>query len=323
MRQIMNKARHDPKRIVFGEGEAPQIIRAAAIVADEGIGRPLLLGRPAVIRQTIDELGLDFDPVVINPQDDSRYDTYSQTLFELRRRKGVTLSSAQALIRRRSYFGPMMVRQGDADAYVSGLRHNYPDIIRPALEIIGTAETTKRVAGMYIMIVRDKVYFFADTTVNIDPSAEEIAEIAILAADEVRRFDIEPCLALLSFSNFGSTRHPRADKMRQAVDLVRERRPDLTVDGEMMADTAVVPEIVDELYPFSQVRDANVLIFPNLEAANITYKLMQRLGQVEAIGPVLLGMDKPVHVLQRGEEVRGIVNVAALAVIDAQSRVEQ
>jgi malate dehydrogenase (oxaloacetate-decarboxylating)(NADP+) len=170
------------------------------------------------------------------------------------------------------------------------------------------------------MIVRDKIYFFVDTTVNIDPSAEDLAEIASMAADEVRRFDIEPRLAMLSFSNFGSTRHPLSEKVRRAVEILHERRPGLIADGEMMADTAVVPALIDELYPFSQVRDANVLIFPNLESANIAYKLMQRLGGVEAIGPVLLGMNKPVHVLQRGEEVNTIVNIAALAVIDAQER---
>jgi malate dehydrogenase (oxaloacetate-decarboxylating)(NADP+) len=223
-------------------------------------------------------------------------------------------------MRRRSYFGPMMVEMGDADAYVSGLTHNYPDIIRPALEIIGTAETTHKVAGLYIMIVRDRVYFFADTTVNIDPTAEDLAEIAQMAAGMACQFDLEPRVAMLSFSNFGSTRHPFAEKVSRAVSILRQRWPELKVDGEMMADTAVVPAIIDELYPFSQVRDANVLVFPNLEAANVAYKLMQRLGGAEAIGPVLLGMNKPVHVLQRGDEVRSIVNITALAVIDAQQR---
>jgi malate dehydrogenase (oxaloacetate-decarboxylating)(NADP+) len=320
MRHVINKARHNPKRVVFGEGEVPQIIRAAAIIADEGIGEPVLLGRPEVVKQKLAELGLNFEPTVIEPQASEQYDNYCETLFELRQRKGVSLSRARALMRRRSYFGPMMVHQGDADAYVSGLTHNYPEIIRPALQTIGVAPHTHKVAGMHIMIVRDKIYFFVDTTVNIDPSAEDLAEIAALAADGVRRFDIEPRLALLSFSNFGSTRHPAPDKVRRAVELVRAQHPDLAVDGEMMADTALVPAIIDSLYPFSRVRDANVLVFPNLEAANIAYKLMQRLGGVEAIGPILLGMDKPVHVLQRGEEVRGIVNIAALAVVDAQER---
>jgi malate dehydrogenase (oxaloacetate-decarboxylating)(NADP+) len=266
------------------------------------------------------DLGLDFEPTVIEPQFSDQYEAYCQAFFDLRQRKGITWSRARALMRRRSYFGPMMVQTGDADAYVSGLTHNYPQIIRPALEVVGTDQGVRKVAGMYIMLVRDKVYFFSDATVNIDPSAEDLAEIACLAADAACRFDIQPRIAMLSFSNFGSTRHPFAEKVRRAVEIVRECRPDLVVDGEMMADTAVVPELIEELYPFSQVQDANVLIFPDLEAANVAYKLLQRLGDAEAIGPVLLGMGKPVHVLQRGDEVRNIVNIAAIAVVDAQER---
>jgi malate dehydrogenase (oxaloacetate-decarboxylating)(NADP+) len=320
MRLLINKARSDPKRVVFGEGEEPRIIRAAAAVKEEGIGHPILLGRPEVVRQKVQDLGLDFEPTVIEPQFSPQYESYCQAFFELRQRKGITWSRARAFMRRRSYFGPMMVQMGDADACVSGLTHNYPEIIRPALEVVATAQGVRKVAGMYIMIVRDKVYFFSDATVNIDPSAEDLAEIAGLAADTACRFDVQPRIAMLSFSNFGSTRHPFAEKVRRAVEILRERRPDLVVDGEMMADTAVVPEIIDELYPFSHVRDANVLIFPNLEAANVAYKLLQRLGGAETIGPVLLGMGKPVHVLQRGDEVRNIVNMAALAVVDAQER---
>jgi malate dehydrogenase (oxaloacetate-decarboxylating)(NADP+) len=318
MRHIVNKAQADPKRIVFGEGEEPKIIRAAAAVEEQGIGHPILLGRPDIIREIIDELGLDFDPRIIHPASSEEHEAYSEAFYERRQRKGITLSRARSYLRRRSYFGPMMVEMGHADAFVSGLNHNYPDVIRPALQIIGTAAGVSRVAGVYIMIIRDRVYFFADPTVNIDPTAGELAEIACLAADEARRFDIEPRIAMISFSNFGSTRHPEAEKVAEAVRIVRERRPDLVVDGEMMADTAVVPEIIDELYPFSQVRDANVLIFPNLSAANVAYKLLQRLGGAETIGPVLMGTAKPVHVLQRGDEVREIVNIAALAVVDAQ-----
>jgi malate dehydrogenase (oxaloacetate-decarboxylating)(NADP+) len=320
MRLIINKARSDPRQVVFGEGEHPSIIRAAAAVEEQGIGHTILLGRPEVVRQNIQDLGLDFEPVVIEPQFSNQYETYCRAFFEMRRRKGITWSRARARMRSRSYFGPMMVHMGGADAYVSGLTHNYPEIIRPALQIVGTAPGVRRVAGMYIMLVRDRVYFFSDATVNIDPSAEDLAEIACLAADAACRFDVQPRIAMLSFSNFGSTRHPFAQKVQQAVEIVRERRPDLAVDGEMMADTAVVPEIIEDLYPFSQVRDANVLIFPNLEAANVAYKLLQRLGNAEAIGPVLLGMGKAVHVLQRGDEVRNIVNIAALAVVDAQER---
>ncbi len=320
MRLIINKARSDPKRVVFGEGEEPRIIRAASAVEDQGFGHAVLLGRPEVVTQTVQDLGLDFEPTVIEPQFSNHYEAYCQAFFKLRQRKGITWSRARALMRRRSYFGPMMVQMGDADAYVSGLTHNYPQIIRPALEVVGTGQGVRKVAGMYIMLVREKVYFFSDATVNIDPNAEDLAEIACLAADAACRFDIQPRIAMLSFSNFGSTRHPFAEKVRRAVEIVRECRPDLLVDGEMMADTAVVPELIKELYPFSQVQDANVLIFPDLEAANVAYKLLQRLGDAEAIGPVLLGMGKPVHVLQRGDEVRNIVNITAMAVVDAQER---
>jgi len=320
MRLVINKAQSAPKRIVFGEGEEPKIIRAAAAIKEQGIGEPILLGRKKVIRALVHDLGLRFRPQIINPRNSAQLEPYSDAFYTLRQRKGITRSRAVSNMRRRSYYGPMMVQMGDADAYLSGLNHHYPDVIRPALEIVGTAENVNKVAGMYIMIVRDRVFFFADPTVNIDPSADDLAEIACMVADEARRFDIEPRIAMLSFSNFGSTRHPFSEKVRRAVELVRQRRPDLKVDGEMMVDTAVVPELVDELYPFSRVRDANVLVFPNLEAANVAYKLLQRLGNAEAIGPVLMGMGKPVHVLQRGDEVRDIVNIAALAVVDAQEQ---
>ncbi|MBN1317751.1 MAG: NADP-dependent malic enzyme [Anaerolineales bacterium] len=320
MRRIIQKAQSDPKRIVFGEGESPKVIRAAASIQDEGIGTPILLGRKSYIRGLIEELGLDFSPRIINPRNSSHYEDFSEALFKQRRRKGVSLSKARTLMTMPRYFGPMMVKKGKADAYVSGVNHDYPEVIRPALEVVGTAKNVKKVAGMYIMIVRDKIYFFADPTVNVDPTAEDLADIAIMTADESCRFDVEPRVAMISFSNFGSTRHPFAEKVQRAVEIVRERRPDIAIEGEMMVDTAVVPEIVDELYPFSKVRDANVLVFPNLESANVAYKLLQRLGNAEAIGPVLMGTAKPVHVLQRGDEVRDIVNIAALAVVDAQER---
>ncbi len=208
MRQLINKARHQPKRVVFGEGEDPKIIRAAAIIAEEGFAQPILLGRPELIRQKIADLSLSYAPTIIDPQASPHFEAYCQALFDQRQRKGLTLSRATAIMRRRSYFGPMMVQMGHADAYLSGVNHDYPDIIRPALEVIGIAPDVHKVAGMYIMIVRDKIYFFADTTVNIDPSAEDLAEIAALAAAAVHRFEVEPRIAMLSFSNFGSTRHP-------------------------------------------------------------------------------------------------------------------
>ncbi|MCC7354746.1 MAG: NADP-dependent malic enzyme [Anaerolineae bacterium] len=320
MRTIINKARRAPKRIVFAEGEEPKIIRAAAQVEEEGFGHPILLGREEVIQAHIYELGLDYKPEVVNPSQHDCFDRYANALFALRQRKGMTHALACELLRQPNYFGVLMVEMGDADAFLSGLTYDYPSVIRPALQIVHTKPGVCRVAGLYIMIVRDKVYFFTDATVNIEPTAEDLAEIAALAADLARGFDIEPRIAMLSFSNFGSTKHPRAEKVQKAVELVRIRRPDLVIDGEMQADTAVVPEIIEQRYPFSQVKDANVLVFPDLEAANVAYKLLRRLGGAEAIGPVLLGMGKPVHVLQTGDEVKDIVRIAALAVVDAQNR---
>jgi len=238
----------------------------------------------------------------------------------LRKRKGVTRDRAEHLIRGRNYLGLMMVKQGDADAFVAGLTYHYPDVIRPALQVAGTRPGAALAAGLYIMIVRDKAYFFTDATVNIEPTAEQLAEIARLAAQKAKELGYEPTIAMLSFSNFGSTKHPLAEKVRRATEIARERYPDLRIDGEMQADTAVVPEILESDYSFSEIAGgANVLVFPDLEAANIAYKLLQRLGGAEAIGPILLGMGLPVHVLQRGAEVDDIVSVTAMAVVDAQA----
>jgi malate dehydrogenase (oxaloacetate-decarboxylating)(NADP+) len=320
MRFIINKAKAAPKRIAFGEGEEPKILRAAALIQEEGIGRPILIGRPEVIRRRIEELGLRCQPEIVYPPEFPRLEEYAQRLYEKRQRKGVTLPLARTLMLEPNYFGPMMVEMGDADAFISGLTYDYPAVIRPALQVVGVREGMRKVAGLYIMIVKEKVYFFTDATVNIEPTAEDLAEIAIMAADFAQRFDIEPRVAMLSFSNFGSTRHPLSEKVRQAVEIVRQRRPDILIDGEMQADTAVVPDIIEERYPFSRVKDANVLVFPDLEAANVSYKLLQRLGNAQAIGPILLGMGKPVHVLQTGDEVQDIVFIAAIAALDAQER---
>ncbi len=219
------------------------------------------------------------------------------------------------------YYGAMMVRQGDADALISGLTTHYPNTIKPALQCVGVKEGFKVVSGLYIVVTKKEVYFFADCTVNVNPSAEELAEIAISAADTVKEFDIAPRIAMLSFSNFGSAKYPESDKVKQAVQLVKKLRPDLMVDGEMQADTAVVPQIIDKDFPFSNLKGgANVLIFPDLEAGNIAYKLMARIGQATVIGPVLMGMKKPIHVLQRGATVDDILNMTAIAVADAQKK---
>jgi len=322
MRAIITKAKTNPKRIVFGEGEEPKVIRAAMQVQDEGIGYPILLGRRDIITQKIRELALNFQPTIISPTENPpNLERYIEAYYKLRERKGITRERAARLMTGRNHYGPMMVRLGDADAYISGLNFNYPEVIRPALQIVKTRAGVNKVAGMYIVITQaQRVFFFTDATVNIDPTAEDLAEIAILAAEAAKKFDIEPRVAMLSFSNFGSVTHPFADKVRRAVELVRARRPDLPVDGEMQADTAVVAKILEERYPFACVRDPNILVFPNLESANIAYKLLHHLGDAQLIGPILLGMGKAIHVLQQGDEVKDIVNMAAIAVVDAQEQ---
>ncbi len=318
---IMNKARASKgqKRVVFGEGEETKIIRAAAQIVEEGIATPVLIGRPKVIAKNAKLLGLTFKPEVVDPENFDELEEYSQAYHEMRQRKGLTPAQAKNLMQDPSVLGPMMVKMGAADAFISGLTHEYPEVIRPALQIHHTAKGTTHAAGIYIMIIGDKTYFFTDATVNIDPSAEDLAEIACLAAGFARKMEIEPRVAFLSFSNFGSTPHPLSEKVRKAVELTKARG-DFVVDGEMQADSAVVPEIIDERFPFSAVKDANVLVFPSLESANIAYKLLARLGNAKAIGPILLGMGAPVHVLQTGDEVNDIVQIAAVAVMDAMNR---
>jgi malate dehydrogenase (oxaloacetate-decarboxylating)(NADP+) len=318
---IMNKARASggKKRIAFAEGEEPKVIRAAALIKDEGIGVPVLVGRPAIIEEHIKNLGLDCCPEMVDPANFSKIGKYAEAYYEMRDRKGLTMQQAVKRVKEPNIFGPLMVKMGDAEAFVSGLTYEYPEVIRPALQIHHTAKGATRAAGVYLIIVNDRVYLFTDATVNIDPSAEDLSEIACLAADFARKLELEPRVAFLSFSNFGSTPHPLSDKVRKAVELTKARC-DFVVDGEMQADTAIVSEIADERYPFSQVRDANVLVFPSLESANIAYKLLARMGKAKAIGPILLGMGAPIHVMQTGDEVNDIVQIAAVAVMDAMSR---
>lgn len=324
---ILNQAKAVKKqeRLVFAEGEEPKIIRAAAQVLDEGIAHPILVGRPAVIQQKVEELGLDYQPDVVDHLNYEKLEEYIEALYQIRQRKGVSRRQAQKNLRDRNVFAAMMLKQGDADAFLSGLSFEYPEVIRPALEIHHTSPEARIAAGVYIMIIDEKVYLFTDATVNIDPQSEDLAEIAILAADFAGRLGLEPRVAMLSFSNFGSTPHALSNKVRKATAMVHERRPDLMVDGEMQADTAVVADIIEKRYPFSSVKDANVLVFPSLEAANIAYKLVDRLGgpNTQAIGPILLGIGAPVHVLQLGDEVRDIVNMAAVAVMDAGGRAKK
>ena len=321
MRAMINKAQRDPKRIVFTEGEEGKILRAAQILIDEKIAVPILLGNEERIRAKAAELRLRVDQIqIVDPQNFARQDVYLEEFYSLRQRKGVTRTEARQLILNPVTFGSLMVRLGEADALIGGLTTHYPDTIRPALQVIDVRPELHRVAGVYVVITPKRdIFFLADATVNIEPDAEALAEIAIMASEKCRRFGKEPRVAMLSFSNFGSTLHPLSAKVREAVELVRQRAPGLMIDGEMQADTAVVPQIIDETYPFSTLKGgANVLVFPNLESGNIAYKLLHRIGGAELIGPLLAGLSKPVHVLQRGSEVNDIVHVAAVAVVDAQ-----
>ncbi len=321
MSVVIEKARRDPKRIVFPEGEHPKILRAAKILAEEGICRPVLLAREAEIETLARELQLPMDKIdLINTNRSEKLPVYARRLEELRRRSGMTAAEAARQARVRNVFGPLMLDAGDADGVISGMTQSYSDTIRPALQIFGTAPGVKRVSGLYILMLKHQTYFFADTTVNIDPGAEELAEIALLTAHAVRRFDMEPRVAMISFSNFGSNTHANALKVKKAVALVKAARPDLPIDGEMQADYAVLPDLLEAEYPWATVQNPNVLIFPDLQSANAAYKLVWRLAGAEAIGPILLGLERPVHVLQRGVDVADIVNMAAIAVVDAQER---
>jgi malate dehydrogenase (oxaloacetate-decarboxylating)(NADP+) len=304
---ILHKAKAAPKkRVVFAEGDEDKILRAAAQIEEDGIGTPILVGKSDSIEKRVASLGLRCCPNTVDPTNFERIEEYAQAFYELRQRKGVSLQEAN--------------KMGDADAFVSGLTYSYPEVLRPTLQIHHTHPDAKRAAAAYIMVINEKLYIFADATVNIDPSAEDLAEIACLAAEFARQLEVEPRVAMLSFSNFGSTPHPLSEKVRKAVQLIKANHPDLVIDGEMQADTAVVPEIIEQRFLFSKVKDANVLIFPSLESANIAYKLLARLGGARAIGPILLGVGAPVHVLQTGDEVRDIVNIAAVAVMDAANR---
>jgi malate dehydrogenase (oxaloacetate-decarboxylating)(NADP+) len=319
MWEVMNVARQSPRRIVFPEGEEAKILRAAQISVDQGLAHPILIGRPTVIHEAARDIGIDLKGIEIVDRDRlPKLEEYTEELWRLRHRKGLTRPRAQATLERsRSYYGMMMVQAGDADGLVSGLTASYPETIRPALQIVGVRPGIRRAAGMYMVITRDDVKFLADTTINIDPDAETLAEIAILSADLVTELGIDPRIAMLSFSNFGDAPHPSSEKVAHAAALVKERRPDLAVDGEMQADVALVDE-TRRPYPFSQLDGpANVLVFPNLDAGNIAYKLLSATGGGVAIGPLVLGMRRPVNVLQQGASVDTIVHVTTLTVASA------
>jgi malate dehydrogenase (oxaloacetate-decarboxylating)(NADP+) len=320
-RMMIHKAQLKPKLVVFPEGENEKILRACHSLVEEKIAFPVLLGNPAVIQAKTSELGLDLTGVrIVDPTQSPLREGYIQELFALRQRRGVTLTEAGKLINNPNVFGSMMVRMGEADALVSGVAQHFPDVIRPALQIVRMREGLHKVSGCYAMITRSgDLYFLADTSVNIEPTAEDLVEIALCTAEAARRFEVVPRVAMLSFSSFGSTQHPLCEKVRKAVDLLHQADPALIVDGEIMADAALSPEMLEQIYPFSTLKGgANVLIFPDLGSANITFKLLAKLGGTETLGPILMGMARPVHLLPRGAEVELIVKVTAIAVVDAQ-----
>jgi malate dehydrogenase (oxaloacetate-decarboxylating)(NADP+) len=325
MYELYGRARQNPKRIVFPEGDQEKIIRAAKILIDEKIAHPILLVHREEVAPLLRKYNVDESKVtIIDINKAADYDRYTQRFHELRRRHGITIADAHRILNSRNYYAMMMLDAGDADGVISGLRAYYPATLKPALQIVKTRPGVRHVSGAYLLMFKNRMVVLADTTVNIDPDSETLAEIAEQTAETAKRFNLEPRIAMVSFSNFGSTQHETTTKVRDAVQILKQRRPDLIVEGEMQADLAVEPEIARMDYPWSEVQgDANVLVFANLDAANAAYKLLWRLGGAEVIGPILQGIAKPVHVLQRGVDVNDIVNMAAIAVLDAQEMEER
>lgn len=327
MRAVTNKAKSAPKRVVFAEADHYKILKAAQIVRDEGIAIPILLGNKERIKQIMAEHQLELDGVqIINPLEEKHLCAkYVDFLYKKRQRRGVTLFQARKLMLDRNYYGAAMVQFGEADALISGLTKDYASTIKPALQVIGIEEGVNRVAGMYLMLTRKGPVFFGDTTVNENPTVEELVDITVLLDRSVRKFNVQPRIAMLSYSNFGSNDGIVPEKVRQAVQILHKKHPEITVDGEMQANFAMNPDLLKDNYPFSSLvgAPANVLIFPNLESGNIAYKLLQELGGAEAVGPILLGLKKPVHVLQLGSSVSEIVNMVTIAVVDVQTKEEE
>jgi malate dehydrogenase (oxaloacetate-decarboxylating)(NADP+) len=324
MRQVTIQAKKNPKRVVFAEADNYSVLKAAQLVADEKIATPILLGNVDIIKEIIAENHLELgDAVMIDTRShsvDEQRAKYAQKLFEKRQRKGYTLHEAEVAMRNRNFYGAMMVEAGDADALITGVTRNYKDSVRPSLQVIGMDNQHKMIAGMYIIMTKKGVYFLADTTINQEPTAEDLVKITVLTYDAVKQFGVEPRIAMLSYSNFGASKGAEAEKVREAVKVLHEKYPHICVDGEVQGNFAVNTQLRMSKFPFTKLGDqqTNTLIFPNLAAGNIAYKLIQEIGETEAIGPVLLGMKKSVHVLQLGSSVREIVNMATIAVVDAQ-----
>ncbi|MBI2280124.1 MAG: NADP-dependent malic enzyme [Bacteroidetes bacterium] len=326
LKNITQRAKRNPKRVVFAEADNYKTLKAAQIVHDEGIAVPILLGKVKRIEEIAKEFKLDIsDLTIIDPRsskENVRKNKYAQLLYEKRKRRGVTLTEARDMIRSRNYFGSAMVEFGDADALISGLTRNYINTIKPALQVIGTDDDVRKIAGMYIWITKQGPFFLADTTINVNPTAQDIVDITLLTSKIIQRFKITPRIALLSYSNFGSSEEEDAIKMRTAAKILHEKHPEIIVDGDIQANFALNKELRDEIFPFSELarRHTNTLIFPNLSSGNIAYKLLQEMAGFETIGPILMGMKKPVHILQLGSSVREIVNMVTIAVADVQTR---
>tara|TARA_Y100000813_G_scaffold111376_1_gene79666 strand:+ start:330 stop:2594 length:2265 start_codon:yes stop_codon:yes gene_type:complete len=326
IRNITEKAKRSPKKVVFAEADHYKILKAAQVAFDEGIAIPILLGKRDKIFKLIDEYKLDFGSCdIIDPREETqeqrRYE-FADILFEKRKRRGLTLYECRKMMRERNYFASAMVETGQADVMISGLTRNYKDTIRPALQVIGVDDGVNKIAGMYILITKEGPYFFADTTVNLNPSVDEIVDITLLVNKMIKRFKIQPKVAMLSYSNFGSTEGEDAVKMREAVQKLHKDHPQIIVDGEVQANIALNKEMIKDYFPFSNLsnKKPNTLIFPNLSAGNIAYKLVKEMNQLEAVGPILLGMKKPCHILQIGSSVREILNMITVAVVDVQTR---
>ncbi len=328
VRMLLNRAKTDPKRIIFAEADNMDVLKAAQIVAEEGIGFPILLGNKEIITQMKEEIGFDEDVEIIDPktyEEDARREKYAQSYWESRKRKGITLFEAQKWMRERNYFAAMMVNEGDADALVTGYSRSYPTVVKPIMHLIDKAPGVSKIATTNLMMTKRGPIFFSDTAINPDPTAEDLANIALMTAKTIKMFGIEPVIAMVSFSNFGSSKQPSTTKISKAVAYLHENFPNLIVDGEIQTDFALNSELITSKFPFSKLagKKVNALIFPNLEAANITYKLLKELNQNDSIGPVILGLDKPVHIFQLGASVEEMVNMAAIAVVDAQEKAKK
>jgi malate dehydrogenase (oxaloacetate-decarboxylating)(NADP+) len=323
MRTIGREARREPKRIVYPHAANPRLLRAVQQIAEEGIARPVLLGRHAEIEHMCNDMSLDMlsrGVEIVDPRDE-KDEAYIERLWQLRQRKGITRDAAKALIQKSDYYAALMVDRGDADGVVTGLRLNYPDTVRPLLEIFGLAPGSKVAVGMYMMVLKNSVKFFADTVFNIDPDAETLADITLQTADAVQSFGITPRVAMISYSNFGAVKHPSARKLRDAIEIVRKRRPDLEIDGEMQPEIAFDNERRNQYYPFSRLsRSANTLVFPYLDPANAAYQTLKVLGGASAVGPILVGLSKPCAALQNEVTVEDIVNMTAYVVLKAQQQ---